>query len=65
MTVVRCNQSDCANRGKEVCTADRVTFEDGDCKQMITFEQMMRSKPVGHCKRECGKWKQHSVNVAR
>lgn len=46
MSVVICEKKDCANKGKETCTAGRVKInEEGECTSYHSFEKLMKNKP--------------------
>jgi hypothetical protein len=65
MTTIRCDQKDCVHRGIEVCTADRVLFNDSQCLQFETWDKMLRTRPGGNCRKEQGKWVNPDVKVVR
>lgn len=45
MTTVKCDVTDCVNKGGEICKASKIAIKDGECKTACTFEELMKQKP--------------------
>jgi hypothetical protein len=45
MAIIRCDQTSCAYRGIECCTADRVEMRDQECVTAVPYSVLMQQKP--------------------
>lgn len=45
MPVIRCDQTNCAYKGIECCTASMIVMQDGECLTAVTYEALMKMKP--------------------